>query len=117
VRHRSTAAITLVWLVVAFAAAASVRACVDNARVETAITSLLLFPFPLITRAIIVAVDFALPAHGSESAFASLSPFVHGMLVVLALAIYAGVVALLVASARRGLQLVKQRRMLRRKIG
>ena len=116
-RHRSTAVITLVWLVVAFAAAAAVRACVESARLESAMTSLVLFPFPLITRAITTAVDLALPAHGAESASASLSPFVRGVLAIAALTIYAGLVALIVASARRGLQLVKQRRILRRKIG
>src|SRR5262245_35402929 len=115
-KPRSTASITLVWLVVAFAAAAAARACVEDARVESAITSLVLFPFPLITRAITAAIDLAVPSHGSESASAALSPFVRGVLAIVALIAYAGLVAVMVASGRRGLQLVNDRRMLRRKV-
>ena len=111
-RRHSTAVITLVWLVVAFVVAATVRTYLENARLESIITNLVLFPFPLITRAITLAIDFALPADGAESASASLTPFVAGVLAIVALMTYAGFVALIVASAKWSIRLVKPRRLL-----
>lgn len=112
-KRRSIAVATLIWLVVAFAMAGIVHAVVDDPQVERRITSVVLFPFLLITSAVTHSANAVLPDDGSESAAASLSPSTLNVLLVIAVIIYAVVVAVVINSLSRGLGYLERRREMR----